>query len=659
MYLISVYPIIRGNWTNELQYWSTLPIDPGSIIKAPLRGKTITALVFDSVPLKSAKSSIKEAEFKTRKITDPRPLEIVRPEYVKAVLSASTFFVQNIGAILKATIPQIAFETSNDSTELSTIIALDEQENTLEQESAPQKNSEQKPEHKPDSKADILALGTNTEDRLSTYKSMIREELARKKTVLLIAPTVRTAEILFDSIKKGIEHMTVLLHGSLTKKTATEAWLRAIDESKQTVIVATPQYLAVPRQDISTIIFENESSRAYKTFIVPFFDWRYIIEQYAKRIGARLLFGDTMLSLETIHKIDEHEIHEFFPLSHRIQSDAELLIVDMQEAKRKTGDYKLLSEELHSMIEYAQKKKQNIFIFTARRGLSPQTVCSDCGTAVACKHCLAPVVLHNSQKQGRYFLCHHCGRERTALEACIKCNSWNLTTLGIGSDTVAEEIKKQFPEMPIFKIDKESAKSDKEAKKIYEEFMKKNGQTGAVLIGTEIALSYLEHIKYVAIASIDSLFSIPDFRIQERIIHILLRLFEIAESFLLIQTRNADSSIMKALSTKTFSECIKEEMEMRKLLNYPPFSIMGKASLTGPQAHITKQAKKIESLLVEYNPIIFPAMIPGPNGQTINILFTVPKEVWQQESRVQHDLFVKLQQVGAITPVHILPESFI
>ncbi len=637
MYLISVYPIIKGNWATELQYWTAEHIAPGSIIKAPLRGKNISVLVFSSIPLSEAKALIKDAEFKTRKIEKIEPQNLVRPEYIKAVQNAASYHVQNFGAMLRSTIPACAFAYSSKS--------------KIEKVDPGTDLKNGKP-------SDIVAISVNTEDRLGTYRSMIREELARKKSVLLIAPTARTAEMLFTSIKKGIEHVVILIHGGMSKKKIDEAWKRAIEQEKSTVIITTPHFMSLPRTDIETIILEGESSRAYKTFIVPFYDWRKIAEAYAKELRIKLVYGDQLLSFDTIHRIHNFEITEIFPIAYHIKPEVEIIVVDMIENKRKAGKFELLSEELTSMIEYAQKKKQNMFIFAARRGLSPQTVCGDCGQTVTCKICKAPVVLHKSGKGERFFLCHHCGRERTALEACTKCDSWNLTTLGIGTDTVYEKIKGQYPDIPLFKIDKESAKSDKEAKKIAADFAK---EEGAVLIGTETALSYIESAKLVSIAGIDSLFSIPDFRINERIAHIILRLTEIAQSYFLIQTRNTGTSIMKAISSKTLAEFVKEELDIRKALNYPPFSIMGKISLVGTSDSISRQAKKIETALKDYEPLIFPAMIPAPKGKgsIINITFTLPPEVWNKETRTTHELWRKLSVISQVAPIQINPESFI
>ncbi len=695
MHLISVYPIIKGNWASELQYWSTSDILPGSLIKVPFKGKEIFALVFKSASIQDAKSEIKGADFKIRKIDKPEPIDIVRKEYVQAAVQASTYFVQPMGSMLKSVIPAVA---------LTNVVPI-------KTEAKKSETGHARIDAERDMVSDIVAISTNKDDRMSVYKSHIRETLARKKTIILVGPTVSIVEELFESIRKGIGHVSIMLHGSLSKKKMDEAWKEALssetddgaksEKKKGTgqgrVIVCTPQYMCVPRSDIETIIMEKESSRAYKSFQSPYFDWRTFAEIYARLLGIRLMYGDQLLSIETIHRIQELEINEPFPLSFRIQKDAEVIIIDqkkhpepndstIEDRDRLAGgassasseapgpahanDFAIMSEELVSMIEYAIQKKQKMFIYASRRGLSPQTICGHCGTTVTCRHCAAPVVLHRNQKTSeRYFLCHHCGKERGALEACISCQSWNLVTLGIGTDTVFEEVKKRFPDVPLYRIDKDNSKTEKEARKNMKDF--KNEEGPAVLIGTELALSYLDQLPYVAVASMDSLFSIPDFRIHERIAHICLRLLEITSTYLLIQTRNAESPLIKAFFSRTFADFVHEELEVRKKLDYPPFSLMGKISISGSADAISKQAKDVEESLKDYEPTVFPAFIPnqriapgqqsaGPAGVTINILFKLPQDIWKNPAkRTSHELYRKLVAISHIAPVHIQPESFI
>ena len=84
------------------------------------------------------------------------------------------------------------------------------------------------------------------------------------------------------------------------------------------------------------------------------------------------------------------------------------------------NEFKLFSDDLLDLISQNQLNDENLFIFVARRGLFPSTVCADCGSLVKCNSCGAPTVLHKAVNEN-FFLCHRCGEHRSAME---KCNGW-------------------------------------------------------------------------------------------------------------------------------------------------------------------------------------------------------------------------------------------
>lgn len=603
MNILTVYPIIRGAFKDQLTYWSAHEFTPGSIINVPLRGRTIPAIVGTTISASHAKTNIRQASYVTRKIEKTSEKSVVFSECLAACEKIASYYITPFGATLKACIPDVALHYSD---------------------TIPYKKLDRKSE----TAIDILAYQTHTTDRIGTYKSIVREEFARKKSVLIITPTVVATEELIESVSKGIEERVIVLHGSLSKQKQLSAWKKALTSEQPILIVTTPHFSSIPRHDISTIVIERESSRGYMSVRAPYIDYRHFIELYARAIGARLILGDSMLRVETLYRRESGEIADFFPLSYRIEKNAELISIDLKiKEKEEKKKFKLIGEEMHSMIEHAGKKPEKMFIFSARRGLSPQTVCGDCGFTVECSVCKAPIVLHQGKE--RFFLCHHCGNKRTALEGCVKCNSWKLITLGIGLDTVAEDIKKEFPKRQVFKLDKDSVSTDKQARAVVESFMKtKDG----ILLGTESSLSFLPELPYSAIASLDSLFSIPDFRINERICHILLRILEKTSSYVLIQTRNSSNTVLQHIQSGSLLNFYKEEIAARKMVNYPPFSVHIKITVEDTRAAAAEQMKYIQDLVEKWEPIIFPAFVPTPRGKAVlHMLISIPKEQWPDQ----------------------------
>jgi hypothetical protein len=84
---------------------------------------------------------------------------------------------------------------------------------------------------------------------------------------------------------------------------------------------------------------------------------------------------------------------------------------------------------------------------------------------------------------------------------------------------------------------------------------------------------------------------------------------------------------------------------------------MAKIVLTGNPQHTAKNAAWIQEALKDYQVQIFPAMIPGPQGPTINIIFVIPSGLW--ENPTKSELFPILQKISEVAPIQVNAESFI
>ena len=645
VYIVTVFPLSRNGFKERLSYWSASEFAPGSIISVPLRGRDIAALVESVQPAHEAKSDIKNASFVTKKIEKAEERMLVHAGCIHAAEKTARYFISPLGAVIRTLIPESILSAP---TELIKEISIKNKSSYTNPSSSIDAGDIT------DTVPEVLTFQTNDDDRYSSYKSIVREEFARKKSVLIVVPTLAIAEELSGILRKGIDNYVVLLHSGLSKKKQRTEWVRAMTDEHSLLIIATPTFMSVPRHDITTMIVEKESSRAYLSSYPPYIDMRNHAEYYAREMGARLIYGDAFLRVETLHRRETGEIHDLSVPSFRIEGLPKSIIIDMADAAHKEKEgFSILSEEFLSMVDYAVKKSQKMFVFCARRGLSPQTVCGDCSQTVLCDQCQAPVVLHQSKSESsRFFLCHHCGKKRSAAERCIHCDSWKLITLGIGIDTVHTELKKRFPKMPLFKIDRDTVTTDKQARAVIKEFQ---STVGSLLIGTESSLAFLPSVPYIAVASLDSLFSLPDFRLNERICHILLRLMSRTTEYLLIQTRKASMPLLDQVTRGLLLEIYRKEIDMRQMLSYPPFSVFIKVTLEGPRDRVAEEMQNVQNLLEAWPTSVFPAFIPTVRGNAIlHLLLSVPPESWPDEGLAR--------TLASLTPefvVKVNPESLL
>ncbi|MEK7104686.1 MAG: hypothetical protein AAB868_01455, partial [Patescibacteria group bacterium] len=535
MKIVTVIPLEKGAFKTDLTYFTAKDIKNGSIVSIPIRNKKILGLVTSSENVSEAKSGIKDMSFKLKKITEIKEHSIFRNELIESAFELSSYFASKKNSGVISFIPDI-FREKYDVIEKFTKDGFLKGQSLRE---SPQGLSLEK--NSPEIKTEKLLLQAQLEDRISFYKTLIRGYFALKKSVFIVLPTEYDIEIFQQALSKGIENFTFVMHGGLRTKKIIEDYEQIINSPHGVLILGTAQYLSIPRLDLGVIIVEHENSYAYKMFPRPHFDLRILAEVYAAKINAKFILADTLLRYETIARKEIDNLSEVYPLSFRTNFDETMISIinpnpnkdeDNLEALPPNGGkaskFRIFSEKSIEEIEHSLKNKKNIFVFSLRKGLATYTICKDCNEIINCEKCLAPVVLYLSRDgKKRMFVCNKCNTEKDPEIKCSNCGSWNLMPLGIGTDTVFEEIKSKFslghsptgePKTKIFKLDRESVKTNKEAEKILKEFEK---NSGSILVGTEMAFFYLkEKVDLSIVASFDSLWSIPNYKMSEKIIQL-------------------------------------------------------------------------------------------------------------------------------------------
>jgi primosomal protein N' (replication factor Y) len=574
MYIVSVTPFSKGFKADSLSYFSSKEITPGNIVSVPLRKSTVKGLVTKCEDGKNFKQELKEASYGIKKIKGVSKNPLFNEAFIEATKETADYFATSSGSIIKSLVPKAVLD---DSPKFQ------------------YKKDNVDKIQKSDKTAEKYIIQTPDAERYSDYKSLVRTMFAKNKSVFFCVPTIEDTVYAESLLSKGIEKNTFIFNSKTTKKQLEKKWNEVVESKKPVLVIGTGAFLSIPRNDYGIIIVERENSGAYKTFSRPFFDIRRFAEIYASKSGAAFLLGDLLLRAETLWRYDENELIERTPIKFRFLNTANSRSIDMKnEAKEENGkkkEYPILSEQLQDLLTKAHTDSKQTLLLTSRKGLSPIIVCGDCAHTVTCEDCSAPVVLYegknkNSSKDN-YFKCHHCGNSRDAMEGCKKCGSWKLNMLGCGIDKVAEKVSGIIPEENVYVLDKEKASTHKKARDIIEKFSE---DPAGVLIGTEMVLLYLKkEVENVGIVTIDSMFSVPDFQINERILNILLRARSKAMDNFFVQSRNIDNPIFDEAIKGNLADFYRQEFVDRKKFNYPPFTTLIKIS------GAAKTRKKIEN----------------------------------------------------------------
>ena len=626
MKILTVVPISKGIFKNNLSYFTTKDVKLGSIVTVQVRKKNVPAIVISSAPVKNVKSGLKKSEFSLKPIKSIVSDSFFRPEFIEACQIAGDYFVSSLGLIIKDFIPIKILELNNHSTN----------------------------NKKGGNYFETSLLQTTKKERIQNYKSVVREEFAKGKSVFFCLSTLSDINKFSYELRKGIEKYSFIMHSNLPSKKIKEIWIKALKEEHPILIIATKSFLSLPRNDISTIILENESSPFYKSQTRPFTDARKFAEILASKIKAKLIFGDSMIRTETYYRLNPTMTVS------RILSEAEQIIIDMNQETntwQKTKIFPLISLKLQQMIKEVHENKEKIILFINRRGYYPYTVCNDCMRTLLCEKCETPLVLHKKENEKNIkFICHKCLKETLAPEKCPYCQSWRLMTLGIGIQKITEEIEKIFPHIKLFRIDSDLIKNSKQGNETIKNFL---NTSGSILIGTEILFSYVNQpVERVAVISLDSLFTIPDFHANEKVFNTILKLRSLSQKTFLIQTRMPNKNLFNDATRGNISGFYKNELDARRESQYPPFKLLIKITMEEKNSEkLKRDLEKTEKMLEKWNPLAYPAFIPKVKNMHIwHLLLKIDPQTWPDK---QQELRQILSSLQPLCKVDVNPESLL
>ena len=600
MKLVSVIPIDKSIKKDHLSYFTSKDVVSGMLVEIPVRKKTLLALVYHVEDLLESKRDIKDAPFNLKKITSIKQGWALTPKFCTLLEKLADYTASTTGAVLDTVVPTLFLEN----------VKLTQPHENTDYDSAEKK-----------------IFQSPLEDRLSFYKRLIRESFAKKQSVFVVVPTLADGAFFFEELSRGIEPYTVSFFGDIGKKAYKQKYALIAQNEHPILIIGTASWLCLPRADIKTVILEHESSSAYKTMSKPYIDLRLLAELYQETYGTALIIGDTLLRFETLYREKIGELGNVFPPSFRLEQHAQPIIVDTKRYED-SKHFTVLSDDLVRTIETVSSHGKQTLLYTTRKGLAPITVCHDCHTTVTCQKCDRPLVLYgNKQDGGRIFTCNNCKENFDTLVVCKACGGWHLVPLGIGSERVTETLTEKLPQIPFFRLDKESADTPKKALTIADTFY---ATPGAILVGTDRALPYIrESLGLVAIVSFDTLFAIPHFRMHEKILQTLLALESCSNKPLVIQTRQSEQSVLHAFVSRNITELYESDLSVRKMLSYPPFSRIIKVSVSG-SARLTESAEAYLTEAFEpWNPLITRAYISKINNQSVvKMILKIPIESW-------------------------------
>jgi len=406
--------------------------------------------------------------------------------------------------------------------------------------------------------------------------SLARTLLQSAGNAIVILPEIRQASLFYEAIKKEFSERACLLHSDMPagKRSVT---IDGIISGRHDIVIGTRTALLAPLKKLSFMMVLHEHSSSYKIEEGVRFNTRdvAVMRGFIEKIPVMLTSP-----VPSIDSWFNAQSGKYRPLAlEPTVQRPKIKIVDMRFSK-KVKPY--LSKALvDAAKKYLQKAERIMFVIN-RRGHSTMLLCAECGSTEKCTACGIPLVLHKDRNLVR---CHYCGKSRSVPESCSTCKSPNLSLLGAGTQKIEEDMRELFGMEPL-RFDSDRAKRKTAIRQLVDEAAL---DASKIMIGTKMMTRHIGPSGSFSLAgmlTIDGSLNIPDFRAREKTYSEITDLLDLVgpQGEIIIQTRFPQEPLFRHIRDNDYETFAREELSMRKAMNFPPYSRLLNVLVSGNAA---------------------------------------------------------------------------
>ncbi len=440
----------------------------------------------------------------------------------------------------------------------------------------------------------FLLHGVTGSGKTEVYIRAAYHALKHGKSVLILVPEIMMTNQMVARMSGHFGNKVVYIHSALTKNERYNNWQR-IKNKESRVIIGARSALFMPFSDLGLIVIDEEYDQSYKQEESPGYHACYLAEWLGQHYSCPVVRGGATPSIQTYYRAEQNEIKRLV-LSKRVGNIPlpNIKVVDMRN-EIEIGNRSILSRDLYSLIEKVLSEHKQIILLLNRRGYSTYIFCRSCGYVMNCESCERPLTYH---LDNRRLLCHHCEQVYEVPIICPQCGSKYIKFYGMGTQRAVKLIQAAFPIAKIARLDRDVMGKIKEAENILTGFYA--GKID-ILIGTQLVAKGhdIPNVASVGILSVDSALQIPDYTASEQVFNLVTQAAGRAgrkdtQGQVILQTYHPDHHAIAAAVDNDYARFYHEEIELRKILNYPPFVQMMR--VTTFDLNCNRAAKRIQSL---------------------------------------------------------------
>ncbi len=445
--------------------------------------------------------------------------------------------------------------------------------------------------------ATVLLHGVTGSGKTEVYLQAIAPLLAQGKSALVLVPEIGLTPQLTDRFRARFGNKVSVYHSALSDGERYDTWRQMLTGEPQ-VVIGTRSAVFAPLPNLGLIILDEEHDSSFKQDSpIPTYHARTVAQWRAELEHCPLVLGSATPSLESWVSVATDEITDvtdnlfaasatsvttsaatyYLSLPERINSRPlpPVEVVDMR-LELQQANKSIFSRGLQNALQQMQQRHQQGILFIHRRGHSTFVSCRSCGYVIECPYCDVSLAYHQTEEGAQQLLrCHYCNFGRSHPQNCPECSSPYLKFFGSGTQRVAQELARQFPELRCIRFDSDTTRTKGAHRTLLTKFVNHEAD---LLIGTQMLTKGLDlpQVTLVGVVAADGLLHLSDYRASERAFQTLTQVAGRAgrgedPGRVIIQTYTPEHPVIEAVQQHDYQSFIQAELEQRQALNYPPY----------------------------------------------------------------------------------------
>ena len=416
-----------------------------------------------------------------------------------------------------------------------------------------------------------LLYGVTGSGKTQVYLKLIDEAISRGKDVIVLVPEISLTPQMLYIFHSRYGKKVAVMHSGLSIGERTDEYKRA-DRGEAKIIVGTRSAVFAPVHNLGLIVMDEEQEHTYKSERTPRYNARDVANFRCRYNNALFLMTSATPSVESYSaavkgKYVLCEINERYGDSKL----PEIVTVDMKKQIAQ-GNKSPIYKTLQSLIaDNLDKHKQTILLIN-RRGYSTFIACNSCGSVITCPNCSISLTYHCYNNR---LMCHYCGYSKPLDNVCPECGKNSIRYSGYGTQRIEDELERLFPDASVLRMDADTTSEKFSHQKLFDAFSRGDYD---ILIGTQMVAKGLDfpNVTLVGVVNADNSLYDESYLANERsfdlITQVVGRSGRRAEAGkAVIQTINPYNDVIEYASKQDYKSFFANEIQLRKLLTYPPF----------------------------------------------------------------------------------------